>query len=369
MWAAYGLTVAEAFGQRPGSVAVISLEPWDRVWRRNQHLVAELVRQRLVGKVRFISPPVKLRHVRRERPLPHVEVHTPHLLMPRRRGGEVVVAAEVSLVTRSCDVLWVNDARLGVRVLRRGQPVVYDVTDDWRTSKMSDADRVALVAAEDLLAVSATTVVCSKVLADRWAERYGIEPVVVQNGVALAAHASASGRPLPGPGPHVVYVGTLHRERLDLGLVLAMAAEPAIGQVDLVGPDSLDDASRHALTGSGKIVLHGSVAHEEVPSIMAGADVLVCPHRVDPFTMSLDAIKSFEYLATPRPVVATRTSGFQALPRVPGLQVVDAAAFVQAVVTALAEAGRHWTGRADSAGWDARARQFASALEGAGDGG
>ena len=356
--------MAEVTGQRRGSVAVISLEPWDRVWRRNQHLVAELVGQRLVGLVRFISPPVKLRHVPRARPLPGVEVRTPHLLVPRRRGGDAVVAAEVSLVTRTCDVLWVNDARLGVHVLRRGQPVVYDVTDDWRTSEMSDADRTALVAAEDLLAVRATTVVCSQVLADRWADRYRVEPVVIQNGVALAAHALASGRPLPGPGPHIVYVGSLHRERLDLALLLALAAEPTVGQVDLVGPDSLDDASKRALAASGKIVLHGPVSHEDVPSIMAGADVLICPHLVDFFTMSLDAIKSFEYLATRRPVVATPTSGFQLLRGVPGLHVVESRSFVQAVVSALTAPEAQWAGRADLAGWDARARQFASALEG-----
>ena len=61
---------------------------------------------------------------------------------------------------------------------------------------------------------------------------------------------------------------------------------------------------------------------------MASADVLVCPHRVDSFTLSLDAIKSFEYVASGRPVVATPTSGFQALAEYEGVHVVDSARFV-----------------------------------------
>ena len=344
---------------------MVSLEPWDGVWRRNQHLVAQLVAQGSVGEVRFVSPATKLRHVARARPLPGVEVRTPHLLLPRRRGGEALLAAEVRGWTRSCDLLWINDARLGLEVLRPGQLAVYDVTDDWRTAQMSDADRAALVRAEDALAGRATTVVCSQVLAERWVDRYGVLPAVVQNGVDLAAHEAATPQFLPGPGPHLVYVGTLHRERLDVPLVVALAAMPGVGQIDLVGPDCLDEASRVALLGTGRVVLHGPVGHQDVPGIMAGSDVLLCPHVVDDFTMSLDAIKSFEYLATPRPVVATPTSGFQLLTDVPGLQVVPAASFPSAVAGALAAFRGGWEGRAAGAGWTRRAQQFAIALEAA----
>lgn len=347
------------------TLGVISLEPWDGVWRRNQHLVAQLMAQGSVAEVRFVSPATKLKHVARAWPLPGVEVLTPHLLLPRRRGGTALLTAEVRRWTASCEVLWINNARLGLEVLRSGQPAVYDVTDDWRSAELAVADRAALVRAEDGLAERATTVVCSQVLADRWVDRYGVRPTVVQNGVDLAAHELATPCVLPGPGPHVLYVGTLHRERLDIPLVAALASIPGVGQIDLVGPDCLDEASRLALLGTGRVVLHGPVGHHAVPGIMAGADVLLCPHVVDDFTMSLDAIKSFEYLATTRPIVATPTSGFQLLTNAPGLQVVSAADFPSAVALALAASPGGWKGRAAGAGWAGRARQFALALEGA----
>ncbi|MFC7879752.1 hypothetical protein ACFUVW_18255, partial [Isoptericola sp. NPDC057391] len=37
-------------------LVVLSLEPWDDVWRRNQHLVAGLLRSRPTARVLFVEP-------------------------------------------------------------------------------------------------------------------------------------------------------------------------------------------------------------------------------------------------------------------------------------------------------------------------
>lgn len=92
-------------------------------------------------------------------------------------------------------------------------------------------------------------------------------------------------------------------------------------------------------------------------------DVLISPRRVTNFTLSLDAIKSYEYLATGKPVVATPTSGFQLLSS-PALNVAPAGEFV-AVVVAAALSQAEFTPDL-SAGWDRRAREFASLLTAAG---
>jgi hypothetical protein len=90
---------------------------------------------------------------------------------------------------------------------------------------------------------------------------------------------------------------------------------------------------------------------------MTAMDVLVCPHLVNDFTLSLDAIKSREYLAAGRPVVATPSSGFQTL-QAAALTVADASAFVEAAVAAV---GRP-ASRTDVIGWDDRTAEFARAL-------
>ena len=343
------------------SIGLLSLEPWDATWRRNQHLVSQLIEQDLVASVAFINPPVKMRHIPAIRPLRGVRVVTPHLVIPRQRGGGVLVAREVSARIRGIDLLWVNDPTLGSAVSRRNVPVVYDVTDDWRAARLPDEHRRRLVRSEDALAGRSTTIVCSNVLRDRWRERYGVDAVVIQNGVDLDAHREAAPRRLPGPGPHALYVGTLHQERLDVELLLRLASSGLVGIVDLVGPDHLSDAARAALGASAHIRVHPPVPHQEVPSLMAGADVLMSPHLVDDFTLSLDAIKSFEYLASGRPVVATPTSGFQLLTRAPGLWLASGEDFLSAVREALISR-ESWEGRAAGHSWADRARQFSAVL-------
>jgi teichuronic acid biosynthesis glycosyltransferase TuaH len=344
------------------TVALISLEPWDDTWRRNQHLASRLVRLGYARKVLFVCPPTKLRHRTSFSPEEGVSVIWPHLVLPRRAGGLQLLALELRARLRGIDALWVNDAPLGVRCLRAGIPTVYDVTDDWRSSELPQSDRSALVAAEDRLAELVDTVVCSEVLRVRWRDRYGISPSLVQNGVDTRAHEEAIPFELPGRSPHVLYVGTLHHERLDIDLVVEAAHRPQVGTVHLVGPDLLDDASSRRLRSVSNIELHGPISHLQVPAWMASADVLICPHVVSPFTLSLDAIKSFEYLASGRAIVATPTSGFQSLGVLDGLEVVASETFPSAVGSAASQLHENITRETAKYDWSRRASEFAEAL-------
>jgi len=335
----------------------VSLEPWDMVWRRNQHLAATLVRSGVVTSLTFVNPPtggLALR-ARRHRPIPGIEVVTPPLVVPRRWGGHVVLSTWTRRVLEPIDVLWVNDARTSVAAVRPGVPAVYDVTDDWREMPQRSEDRARLIAAEDRLARTATTVVCSDVLAERWQERYGVDPTVIRNGVDPTASGDGPRR-FDGAGLQIVYVGTQHANRLDVELIAELAVAK-VGTVHLVGPDCLVGSVRARFDELG-VRRHGPVPAEEVPSWLASADVLICPHLVDRFTLSLDAIKSHEYLATEKPVVATPSSGFQSL-SAPGLTVVGRDGFV-AAVRAASLAGP--VERTPPSTWADRGRDFGAVL-------
>jgi hypothetical protein len=88
---------------------------------------------------------------------------------------------------------------------------------------------------------------------------------------------------------------------------------------------------------------------------MKAMDVLISPHLVNDFTLSLDAIKAHEYAASGRPVVATATSGFRSAGQT---TVVPATGFAEEVIgsiqrptpdlTALpAQRGQSWADRAE----------------------
>lgn len=348
----------------PGSsgpvVGCISLEPWDDVWRRNQHFAWQLVEQGLVSWLVFVEPPRLGERPRRWSPRPGIQVVRPLLPAPKRLGGLQLAGALLrQTALRHVDVLWINDATLGRHCLRSGVRAVYDVTDDWRTFDNPPYIRQRIVAAEDELARRARTIVCSQVLAQRWEERYGARPPVVQNAVDLEAFTNVVPRLLDGQGPHLGYVGTLHSQRLDVDLVLRLARELG-GTVHLVGPDSLDEAIRQRLVAEPGVRLHGPVPACEVPGWMTAMDVLVCPHLVNDFTLSLDAIKAHEYAAAGRPVVATPTSGFQLLDD-PGITVVPPETFEAAAGAAVGGPGPV----EQPTGWPERAHEFARHLLGA----
>lgn len=155
-----------------GNVVLISLEPWDDIWRRNQHLASRLPALGLADHVTFVNP-TRRSDAAEYSPVPGVTVVTPRGRIPKRLGGLRVVATSLKLkVTRHCDTLWINDPTIGVWLSRHGS-VVYDVTDDWRSAKFTPREVRRLIAAEDLLAVRARTIVCSEELRRRWKSRSG----------------------------------------------------------------------------------------------------------------------------------------------------------------------------------------------------
>jgi glycosyltransferase involved in cell wall biosynthesis len=156
-----------------------------------------------------------------------------------------------------------------------------------------------------------------------------------------------------------VYVGTLHRERLDVSLVARLAqALPA--HVVLVGPIALDAAGIAELRDAG-VALLGPRPYAEIPAYLQHAGVVVVPHLVNDFTESLDPIKAYECLAVGRPTVTTPVAGLRDLGE--PVHVVGPDGFVAAVSELLA--APRPTVVVDVPTWRERALAFAEALRAA----
>ncbi|MEO7071227.1 MAG: glycosyltransferase, partial [Nostocoides sp.] len=230
--------------------------------------------------------------------------------------------------------LWVNDPRGAELANVTDWPLVHDITDDWLVAERPPAELARLAEQERiLLHDSAVVVVCSpRLVVTKGARR----PVrLITNGVDTAAYADPGPRPSDLPPARVaLYVGTVHRDRIDLDLceATARAIQPQ-GRLVLLGPAPLPSADGARLLDAG-VVLLGSRPHDAVPSYLTHADVLVVPHRVTAFTDSLDPIKRYEYEAAGRPVVSTAVAGFREWP---AATVAGAEDFPDAVRSALAE--------------------------------
>lgn len=316
-------------------LVVISLEPWDDVWRRNQHLVAGLLRGGTVDRVLFVEPPLDHLHeiVKGHRPqlrkagLREVELEgvksgrlkalrqwklLPRRVDPfgdRRRAGNIArISGKIGLHD---PVLWINDPG-GHAVLRQtGWRSLYDITDDWLAADRPRRELDRIRAQEnDLLAHCDAVVVCSSKLK---AKGLASNPAhLIPNAVDVGAYLTSQPRPEKLPDGRVaLYVGTLHRDRLDLNLTV-QTAEHLKGEatVALLGPVALEEGDTHVLRKAG-VHLLGPVQSALVPAFLQHADVLILPHVISPFTESLDPIKAYEYKASGRPVVATRVPGFR----------------------------------------------------------
>ncbi|WP_277452469.1 glycosyltransferase [Janibacter sp. DB-40] len=353
---------------QPGrDLVVISLEPWDRVWRRNQHLLAGLLREDASLRVLVVEPardplhslrtghpPRTGRDLRRGPHLPGVGPDALWLLeptkaLPRRvdahqdeRWADGVLAAASRLgLTRP--VLWVNDPRGALVMERAGWPTLYDITDDWLEADRDPGALARLTAHEAALMRRAVeVVVCSRTLVATKSSRRPV--TLVHNAVDLGAVVRPTTRPgdLP-PGPVATYVGTLHSDRLDVGLCEATArALSGRGTLVLVGPDALTRAEQDRLDGAGVVRL-GAKDHRVVPAYLQHADALLVPHVVDDFTDSLDPIKLYEYRAVGRPVITTPVAGFREAAD-DRLRVVAPVDFPDAVAAALPATDRYPTG-------------------------
>lgn len=350
-------------------LVVLSLEAWDRVWRRNQHLVAGLLRSDPGLRVLFVEPAAdplfELASGRRPRLGRGVhEVHLdgvgqgrlwtfqPTKWLPRRLDRRVDERAARSVIRAASrlgltdPMLWVNDPSGAAVLERTAWPALYDITDDWLEADRTPAEHGRLVRDEtSLMEGCAEVVVCSPALVR---VKGAVRPVtLVPNAVDVAAYRVPRERPADLPdGPVALYLGTVHTDRIDLDLCVATAqAVRGRGHVVLVGPAPLapGDAARLASAG---VVLLGPRDRDDVPAYLQHADVLLVPHVVTPFTESLDPIKLYEYRAVGRPVVSTPVAGFRGAGD-PRVTVADGASFADAVARALPAASRFPMGAAD----------------------
>lgn len=313
------------------SLVVCSLEGWGTVRRRIRILVDELVDRDPSIRVLYVAPavdvPFELRHgrlhdiarPRLEQVHPRIHVLRPRKWIPRLLGPQAdrslghQVARAVESLGLPDPLMWVNDASYARFALSTGWPVIYDVTDDWLLAPLSTRHEARLRADDKLLIDnSGAVVVCSPDLV----RTRGAHRVVdlIPNGVDVELFRTPQRRPAELPAsPVAVYVGTLHEERVDVPLLVALAeARPDLAVV-LVGPDNLGTASHEVLDTAPNILLIGPVPYDRVPAFLQHADVVVIPHQVNPFTESLDPIKAYECMAAGRPTVATPVAGFRDL--------------------------------------------------------
>lgn len=132
---------------------------------------------------------------------------------------------------------------------------------------------------------------------------------VIPSGVVPALFTADAGDPFPQlPRPRVTFVGRLHPEK-GLGVLLRAAAALRTpgAHVLIVGDGPQRAALERAVSRRGladRVSLVGAVPHDDVPAVLAHADVVVLPSLSEELGSVL-----LEVMQAGRPVVASRVGG------------------------------------------------------------
>jgi len=373
------------------SLIFVSLEDWDEVWRRNQFVCAKLTERDSRWRILFVQPALDVSNVVRTR-------RFARLFQPRERmigdDGRIVCTRAIKLLPNSwawarkvnewmlrrhlrgvarrlgfCNaMLWLNPHSAVHMAGRMGErAVIYDITDDWSELTQSATLRQLTVSQDaELCRRADAVIVCSAKLHEK-KRSLARNLHLVANGVDASHYAGVLDA--RGPLPHEAtkwyppvfgYTGSIHPDRVDVELVEKIAMAFPHGTVALVGPVMLSGVDEKRLRVCGNVAFTGPVPYERLPELMRGFDVCITPHRVTPFTESLNPIKLWEYLAAGKPIVSANVAGFRDYP-----QHVRVAAdhddFIRGLHEALLEdPARSVARRAEAAGqsWQARLDQI-----------
>ena len=186
---------------------------------------------------------------------------------------------------------------------------VYWAKDDFvggaallgENARLLDVRERRVAAAADLV------VAANPLVAQTW-QRRGLDPVLIPFGTDTAAYERVDEASPPAdlhlPGPVAGFVGRLN-SRTDLALLEAIAAG---GQsLLLVGPKDpgFEPERFAALTARPHVRWVGPKPFEALPGYLKVIDVGLVPYRDSAFNRGSFPLKTLEYLAAGRPVVAT----------------------------------------------------------------
>jgi glycosyltransferase involved in cell wall biosynthesis len=317
-----------------------SLEDWDQIWRRNQFICSELMARYQNLQILWVSPPYDFSHdpghidrrvlrLSVDKEFSKMSVFKPLKILPNVVGksfNSFVMRTQIESAIKSLgwsefDV-WINDQKARHYLPKKGiKKLVYDVTDDW--TQFDQPVRVKQAVIEDdswMLAKADEVIVCSEWLYKKNAavcsnvhlipngvdgERYSPDALL-----KLATPPAMKGLQAKIAG----YVGTLHAERLDLNMIAEVAdLLPDVSFV-FIGPNCLSAPQTAALVAHSNVKILGAIDYQQLPSYIKCLDVCITPHKVSPFTESLDPLKLYEYMSTGKPIVSTPCSGFRDLP-------------------------------------------------------
>jgi hypothetical protein len=299
----------------------ISNIAWDFVWQRHQSLASQFARD---GEVIFCELPgirrvgvrdfvrilrrlaVLSRPARAREPLPDgLRIVRPWVLPStnaffhalNRRLLTRFLHAEPGLAAGVDVIVNYSASRAALELIERvpHRRLIYDCTDNW--SAVAGIPDCLVPDERRLLGLADLTLVPSRHLGQLHG---GVARRLVRlSHGALVERFLVPPKPRPADGAlTLLYYGHLHAQHLDFAAIDTIARERPAWRVLLVGPVK----TPHAFPSN--VELAGQQPHAVLKDFVVRADVLLLPYVVNEYTRAVLPAKTYECLATGRPVVS-----------------------------------------------------------------
>lgn len=174
--------------------------------------------------------------------------------------------------------------------------VLYDRADDYARFPNVPAD---VSATEQELLTRADLVSCTSMTLLEGARASRSDAFLSGPAVDYERFAALQDPPPTVPPRTVCFFGDAGRGRVDFDVLRAVAR--AGFRLRLVG--KIDPAER-GFVDDPNVEYFGEVGHRRLPEALAGVDAFVLPYRINDLTRAISPAKTYECLATGRPVVA-----------------------------------------------------------------
>lgn len=302
-------------------ILVFSHLRWDFVYQRPQHLMSRLKRNR---RIIFFEEPFYTEEpaafLRREAPLENVLVLKPHtpLKVPGFHDEQLPYLKPLLHELLRDEAIFAAIAwfytPMALPLIQEINPaaIVYDCMDEL--SAFLNAPRqllqreTALLKAADVVFTGGPSLYRAK--RDRHANVHCFASSVdaahfapsVQRVGERAARLRESALQADLPRPRLGFFGVID-ERIDLGLIAAMAKAHPEWQIVMVGPVAKID--RASLPRNSNIHYFGQQDYGDLPGFIDGWDACLLPFALNQATRFISPTKTLEYMAAEKPIVST----------------------------------------------------------------
>lgn len=314
--------------------------PWSHFWKRNQTLFYLLSNMEQVTSALFVNPvvwasdmikkPQRLlcgdsRYRLYQTVSSKIKVQTPVYLPYAKKNKTVNVlnqymnSAALSLFGSDETILILNDLQADRELVDRAKSkaflTIFDWSDDFVEFSSNEEERIVCEQrCRYYCTIADVVLTINEDLRARAAE-ININAYVVKNATnffTIAPHADEEKitKNMRRHGETVIgYIGWLNSFRLDLDLIRFVAEQRPAYQFIFMGPLSEESPLGVDLPKIKNVHILPPVPYEEYPTCLKALDVCMLPNLINAHTSGNNPIKIYDYLASGRPVVATKTSG------------------------------------------------------------